>query len=114
MKKVTIADVQAFDNESFLEHYSTLIDVAMESGREDAVMETLSFINDLKRLIEDLKADMAAEQDDTQKRSEKEKKLIDENLDLHRENQDLREKLMEHINKETGNQTDPAKMKVSK
>ncbi|MGM0408175.1 MAG: hypothetical protein ACQERU_09325 [Bacteroidota bacterium] len=140
MKRVTFKELKGFDHESFNYQYRNLIHVGINWGCEDEMMSTLSFIDDLQTLIDYLKEDMAEEPDGchlckekderiknlkehieilkkqtgTQNPTEKEKKLIDENLDLHRENYELREKLIAQLKETTGNKSEPAKKEVSK
>ncbi len=44
-----------FDTERFIGHYETLINVGIDSGSSDEVMLTLSFLTELKDLLDKVK-----------------------------------------------------------
>jgi hypothetical protein len=119
MKKVTIGDVEEFDNERFCGHYRNLVDIGITACREADVMQTLSFINDLQILVEDLKADMTGEPDECHQCKAKDERIHDlqKSIDILEEIKSVQKTKiaeLERMLEQTGNQTEPEKMKVSK
>ena len=50
--------IENFDNETFLGHYSTLINVAIDAGKSEEIMLTLDFLTSLKHLLDNIKEEI--------------------------------------------------------
>jgi len=118
MRKVTIGDIEEFSLERFNEHYRNLIDVGLSSGREQDMINTLSFITDFQILIEDLKTNMAAEPDECHLCNIKDEKIqtLQKSIDLLEEIKSVQKakiEKLENLLEQTGNQDETKEMKVS-
>ncbi|SHI95840.1 hypothetical protein SAMN05444280_108132 [Tangfeifania diversioriginum] len=114
MKKVTIGDLSEFDHSRFNDAYRSLIDVGLIAQQEQKMLGVLGFLNELESLIENIKQDYAAEQDETRNQTEKERELLTENAKMKAEMKQLREWVKELLPENLKEKPNPSKMKVSK